>query len=109
MDATVLDARICVAIEHGHPYRFKDVHYRMMQDSVGKVWQLIDLPLLWFKNRENVIFRCLECSVFQTLMQCKNVGIPVLVVLLHSIGMQLALAGFLVRKFQVLQGYDLFK
>lgn len=80
----------------------------MMQDAVGEIWQLIDLPFLWFKDCENVILGCLESSIFQTFMQCKNVRFPVLVVLLHAIGMQLALAGFFVRKFQVINRDDLF-
>jgi len=40
-------------------------------------------------------------------MQRNNVFFPVFVVKLHAIGMQLALAGFFVRKFQVINRDDL--
>ena len=80
-----------------------------MQDAVGIIWQLIYFTFFGFVNCKHMIFGCVKRSVFQRFVQGKNVGFPVLVVHLHSIRMQLSLAGFFVRKFQVVNRNDLFK
>ena len=109
VDAPVLDARIGVARENGHPYWFKNVHHGVMQYPVGIIWQLIYFTFLWFVNLKNVILGRVKRSIFQWVVQSNTVGFPVLIVQLHAIRMQLSLAGFFVREFQIVNRYDFFK
>lgn len=101
MDSPVLDARIRVLVEDGNPYRFKDIHNGMVQDTVGIIGQTVNLPFFRLVYGEDMILGCSERSVFQTLMQGKDIGITVLVVHLHAIRPQLAFSCLLVGKLQV--------
>ena len=73
----------------------------MVQDTVGIIGQTVNLPFFRLVYGEDMIFGRSERSVFQTLMQGKDIGITVLVVHLHAIRTQLAFPCLLVGKLQV--------
>lgn len=53
--SSALDAAICIVRKYAAPYRFKDIQYRMMNDSVGKVWLSVYHSLLRFMDGKYVI------------------------------------------------------
>ena len=101
VDSSVLDARICVNRENGNPYIFKVVHNCMMNDSVREIRQTRNQAFFRFRDCEVIIFGCLESLILQTFVQGCKVGFTVLVMDSDTIRTQLSLAGFLVRKTQV--------
>ena len=52
-----------------------------------------------------MIFGCFECAVFQTFVQGNDIGIPVLIVYLHTIRTQLAFPCLFIGKTQVFNAY----
>ena len=70
----------------------------MMQDSVGKIWQLENLPFLRLENCKNMIFGRSERPILQTIMQRQDVLFPVFVVKLHAIRAQFPLACLFIGK-----------
>jgi len=101
VDSPVLDARICVRRENGNPYIFKVVHNGMMNDSVREIRQTRNQTFFRLKDFELVIFGCLESLILQTFMQGRKICFTVLVMDFDTIRTQLPLAGFFIRKTQV--------
>lgn len=91
-----LDAAICIVCEYTAPYRFKDIQYRMVNDSVGKVWQSVYHSLLRFMDGKNVILRCSERLIFQHLMQLQQIILSILIEHSHTIGISLSLPSLFV-------------
>ena len=79
----------------------------MCAKAVGVIRQSENFTFLWLVNLENVIFWSLESAIFQTLMQGKQIGIPVLVVNLNTIRMQLPLSCLFICKAQIFKGNHL--
>ena len=73
----------------------------MMNDSVRVIWQPGNQAFLWFKDCELMIFGRFESLILQTFMQGKKIRFTVLVMDADTIRTQLSLAGFFVRKTQV--------
>ena len=101
VDSPVLDARIGIRREHGNPYRFKNVHNCMMNDSIRVIRQTRNQAFFRFKDCELMVFGRFERLILQRFVQCKKIGFTVLVMYAHTIRTQLSLAGFFIRKVQV--------
>lgn len=80
MNAAPLDAAIRVFREDRNPYRFEDIHDRMMQNAVGVIRQSKYDPLFRLIDRERAVFGVFECTIFQRFMQGKDIRFTVLVV-----------------------------
>ena len=80
LDIPPLDAAIRVFREDRNPYRFEDIHDRMMQNAVGVIRQSKYDPLFRLIDRERAVFGVFECTIFQRFMQGKDIRFTVLVV-----------------------------
>ena len=106
--ASVLDARVGVVREHGHPYRFEDNHNGVMHDAVGIVRKTEYDTLLGLVDSENLVGRCLERFCQQSLVQSLYVRFTVAVVEADTIAAELPPTGFLVSQSEVLHRDYLF-
>ena len=107
MYSAPFDAAICIFREYRYPYRFEDIHYRMVHDTVGIVRQSEYEPLLWLMDDERAIFGSLECFVLQRFMERKDVGFPILVVNLDAIRVEFPAPCLFIGETEVIQRYDL--
>lgn len=99
----LLDTAVRICGEYRYPYRFEDIHDGMMDDPVGIVRQLEDLPFFRVMYGEGPVFRVMKRTGTQHLMQDEDIPFPIAVMHTHAIGTCLPASGLLVRQIQVVQ------
>lgn len=94
--------------ESPNPYRFKDVHYGVVDYSVGIVRKPVYYAFFRFINREHIIRGGSVCLGSQSLVQSLYVRFSVLIVTAHTVCRCFPTASLFIGKPQILDGNYLF-
>ncbi len=97
-----------VVRECPYPYRFKNIHYGVVDYPVGIVRKPVYYAFFRFVDREHIIRGGSVCFGSQSLMQSLYVRFTVLIVTAHPVSRGLPTASLFIGKPQVLDGDYLF-
>lgn len=103
MNASFLNAAVCILCKGGHENGLQYVHDGMMGDPIWEIWKAVHIPLFRIVDFEHFIWGSGIGFIQHHFLQGVKILLPPGVVMLHAVLIKLSFSRFIISQLEVLQ------